>query len=243
MTSAADPASPHSPAEYTALVLRVFTDADGRHGNPLGVLLHTAGLPSELGPRITAELGFAETVFVDDVAANAIRIFHPADEMKLAGHPAVGAAWLLGRLKGAPIDVLRPRLAGEVAAGREADGRVWIRGALADCPEREYVQLGSPAEVDALPVPDAGTPTRRLVWAWEDEAAGTVRARNFSSAVGTPEDEATGSAAMVLADLVGRPVRVRQGAGSLLDARPAGEGRAEVAGHVTEDPSVTVRLT
>ncbi|RII95900.1 PhzF family phenazine biosynthesis protein, partial [Clavibacter michiganensis subsp. insidiosus] len=35
-------------------------------------------------------------------------------------------------------------------------------------------------------------------WAWTDEAAGEVRARMFAPALGVPEDEATGSAALRL---------------------------------------------
>ena len=50
---------------------------------------------------IAAELGFSETVFVDDRERGEMRIFTPGVELPLAGHPLVGTAWLLrGRGRG-----------------------------------------------------------------------------------------------------------------------------------------------
>ena len=62
-----------------------------------------------------AEIGYSETVFVDDPERGELRIFTPTDELEFAGHPLVGAAWLLG-----DAGVLRPR-AGEVPVRREGD--------------------------------------------------------------------------------------------------------------------------
>ena len=72
-------------------------------------------------------------------------------------------------------------------------------------------------------------------WAWEDEAAGRVRARVFAPAFGIDEDEATGAAAVRLVSRLGRPLTIRQGAGSLLRARPGPDGFAEVGGEVVLD--------
>lgn len=49
---------------------------------------------------------------------------------------------------------------------------------------------------------------------------------------GIPEDEATGSAAIKLCAELGREIKITQGRGSRLLARPAGEGAAEVGGTV-----------
>ena len=46
-------------------VLRVFTADDGSEGNPLGVFLDGAELPSEQRQAIAADLGYSETVFID----------------------------------------------------------------------------------------------------------------------------------------------------------------------------------
>lgn len=55
---------------------------------------------------MAAELGFSETVFVDDPATGTIRIFTPSTELAFAGHPTVGCAWLLAE-RGSPVESLR----------------------------------------------------------------------------------------------------------------------------------------
>ena len=56
----------------------------------------------------------------------------------------------------------------------------------------DVAQLAGPADVDAFAVP--GGDAMVAVWAWEDEAAGRVRARVFPNGIGIAEDEATGAA-------------------------------------------------
>src|SRR6266568_228122 len=106
--------------ELDVQVLRVFADPEGGHGNELGVVFDAAGLPGELGVRLTAHLGFSETVFVDDVERASFRIFTPAAELRLAGHPTVGTAWVLAERTGVVPEVLRPRLAEPVPTWRGA---------------------------------------------------------------------------------------------------------------------------
>ena len=82
-------------------VLRVFCDAEWSFGNPLGVFLDGAEIPEERRQDVAAELGFSETVFVDDAAEGRMRIFTPGMELGFAGHPSVGTAWLLAKERGA----------------------------------------------------------------------------------------------------------------------------------------------
>lgn len=214
-------------------VLRVFVGDDGGGGNPLGVFGAGHGLPAERFQAIAADLGFSETVFVADAARGVVRIFTPAAELPLAGHPLVGTAWLL-RESGSPVDVLRPP-AGEVPTWHDGE-LTWIRADPKWAPPFERLRLGSPAEVDAHP---GGRADQYLeVWAWEDEAAGHVRARVFPRPLGIAEDEATGAAALALCGELGRPLRIRQGAGSRIDARPRPDGTVEVGGRAE---SVEVR--
>lgn len=212
-------------------VLRVFTAADGSGGNELGVFLDGSEVAPERRQAVAAQLGYSETVFIDDAATGVLRIFTPTLELPLAGHPLVGSAWLLGRVRGR-VDTLRPP-AGEVPVWTE-DGLTWIRANPEDGPPFELVPFASPAEVDALDPADRDGGWE-AAWAWEDEAAGRVRARVFVHEAGIPEDEATGSAALRLGAAVGRPIRIRQGAGSELLARPADDGRVEVGGRVALD--------
>ena len=223
-------------------VVRVFADADGAFGNPLGVVFDAAGLSSELGVRLTAQLGFSETVFVDDLEHRSIRIFTPARELRLAGHPVVGTAWVLARMLGKNPEVLRPRLADEVTVW-EDDGLTWARCSVADAQTWDLVRLDSVAEVEALPVPPGPEYGHHQFWAWIDEPAGVLRARNFAPDLGVIEDEATGSAAVHLARLHGRPITIRQGRGSVIAARPAEQpGWSEIGGRVVAEGRRTVTV-
>jgi predicted PhzF superfamily epimerase YddE/YHI9 len=215
----------------TLHVLRVFTAADGSHGNPLGVFLAGGDVPPDRRQEVAIDLGFSETVFVDDPAAAEIRIFAPDMEMPFAGHPCVGTAWLLAREAG-EVPALRTP-AGEILVRHEPE-LIWIAARPEWSPGFEYIELGTPAEVDAM----TGLPDGldlAYCWAWEDEAAGRVRARSFAGGAGIPEDEATGSAALALAARLGREIDVRQGEGSQLFARPRADGRAEVGGRALLD--------
>ena len=209
-------------------VLRVFVGPDGRGGNPLGVFLDPGTLGGADPQRIAAELGFSETVFVEDRASARLRIFTPSVELPLAGHPLVGAAWLLHQ-EGAAPTVLRPP-AGEVATWQDA-GLTWIRARPADAPPFDLVQLDSADAIDSLErSPDGGGKT--VAWAWIDERAGSMRARAFLPDLGVPEDEATGSAALRLCAQAGRALEIRQGSASVLHAEPADEDTVAVGGRV-----------
>jgi len=208
-------------------LLRVFCAADGSGGNPLGVFLEGGELPPEKRQAVAADLGLSETVFVDDAVRGEVRIFTPAVELDFAGHPAVGAAWLLdgaGALR-AP--------AGEIAITRDGDD-VYVAARPEWGPPWELAQLGSPGEVEALEGPPDGHDLT-TAWAWIDEGAGTIRARAFPVRIGIAEDEATGSAATKLCVHVCRAIEIRQGRGSRILARPAAGGFVEIGGRSVID--------
>jgi predicted PhzF superfamily epimerase YddE/YHI9 len=212
-------------------VLRVFCGDDGSWGNPLGVFLDGASVPEAERQAVAADLGFSETVFVDDAERGEIRIFTPAIEIPFAGHPVVGTAWLLARERGG-VPVLRPP-AGEVPVRMEGE-LTYAAGRPEWAPEFEFVQLDSPAEVEAL----EGSPRKDVevgTWAWIDEEAGVLRERVFAEPFGIPEDEATGAAAVALTARLGRPLDIRQGRGSRIRTRPLDDGMVEIAGRVALD--------
>ncbi|HEX6868754.1 MAG TPA: PhzF family phenazine biosynthesis protein [Candidatus Limnocylindrales bacterium] len=202
-------------------VLRVFVGPDGRGGNPLGVFVDGAAIAPDRRQAIAAELGFSETVFVDDIDAGTgiavVRIFTPATEIPFAGHPTVGTSWLLASL-GRPIDTLRCP-AGDVATWTDAERRRWVRARASWIHRFVAERLASVADVDAATPPPMGAPGR-YVWAWEDETGGRLRARYFATDYGILEDEATGAAAVRMGDDLGRPITIRQGVGSELLVRP-----------------------
>ena len=197
-------------------VLRVFMGPDGRGGNPLGVVVDGTTVAPADRQRLAARLGFSETVFIDDPADGAVRIFTPARELPFAGHPLVGTGWLLRRL-GHGTDVLRPS-AGDVATW-DASGLSHIRARAEWVHAIDITQLATAAEVDAL----TGAPEGQeswYPWAWIDEERGVLRSRYFVRELGIDEDEATGAAAVVMGDLLGRPIEIHQGVGSELYVQP-----------------------
>jgi predicted PhzF superfamily epimerase YddE/YHI9 len=210
----------------TVHVLRVFVGAAGAAGNPLGVFLDGAAVPADRRQSVAADLGFSETVFVDDAEWGRVEIYTPTAPLPFAGHPLVGTSWLLGH-DGRAVEVLRPP-AGDVATWVE-DGRTWVRGRAEWAPAMQLRRYDHAAEVDALTIAPDGLGFVDA-WAWADEPAGIVRSRVFAGDYGIAEDEATGAAAVRLVTQLGRPVEIRQGRGSVIVARPGPDGTAEIGG-------------
>ena len=83
---------------YRYVFADVFTDTP-LTGNQLAVFTDARGLSDETMQALTREIGFSETVFVlppEQGGTARIRIFNPAVEMRFAGHPTLGAAFVLG---------------------------------------------------------------------------------------------------------------------------------------------------
>lgn len=78
----------------------VFTD-EAFGGNPLAVFTNGRGISPETMQAIAKEFNLSETTFVlppDDPAhAYRVRIFTPAQELPMAGHPTVGTSFVLAR--------------------------------------------------------------------------------------------------------------------------------------------------
>ncbi|WP_406135060.1 PhzF family phenazine biosynthesis protein [Streptomyces sp. NBC_01089] len=212
-------------------VVRVFVRQDGTGGSPLGVVCDGAAVPGAAErQQVARQLGFSETVFVDDTARGQVDIYTPSARLPFAGYPLIGTAWLLGA-QGTPVDVLRT-VAGDVATWTEGEF-TWIRGRAEWVSGKRTQRFPSVAAVDALPTPPEGDGWL-YAWAWADEAAGTIRARGFPRrGDAIAEDEATGAAAMLLAGELGRDVRISQGRGSEILARVSDGGWIEIGGRVT----------
>jgi len=226
MYSTADHRSTMS-AEIEIDVLRVFTGEDGAGGNALGVVLDGPSVPASQRQALAAELGFSETIFAD--REDRVAIYTPDVELPFAGHPLVGAAWLIARER-PDLSALHPP-SGRVGV-RRAGAEVFVTGRPEWAPPYVQLQYPSPADVDALPGAPSG---HGLVgaWAWIDESRGTARVRVFPVAIGIPEDEATGANAVIMAATLGRPLTIIQGQGSRITAAPLGDGNVEIGGLVT----------
>jgi PhzF family phenazine biosynthesis protein len=219
-------------------VLRVFTDGD-EGGNPLGVVTDILGLDDEKMQRIATDLGFPETIYLSWFAGPRpqARIFTPATELSFAGHPLVGAGWVLINL--GPLDPGGIDCAAGTIAIRQRGQQTWIEmpkdraevagpmelaamDALEDIEVRvpapyRLIQLASPDAVAALSPQDFADLGAVYTWAWQEENE-VVKARFFAAGFRIREDPATGSGAVALAARMvtaGHPegsLRIQQGA-------------------------------
>jgi trans-2,3-dihydro-3-hydroxyanthranilate isomerase len=101
--------------------LDVFTDKPFG-GNPLAVVLDADALSGERMQAIAAEFNLSETVFVlqpVQVGGNRkkVRIFTPQAELPFAGHPTVGASYLLARLDLVELNAADPVMVLEEGVG------------------------------------------------------------------------------------------------------------------------------
>lgn len=114
-------------------VVDVFTDRPFA-GNPLAVVLDADDLPDEALQALAAEFALSETAFpmqAGDGADYRLRIFTPEVELPFAGHPSVGAAWVLHRLGRLPTgDVVQSCGAGQLPVRVSAEEVVLSGGRL-----------------------------------------------------------------------------------------------------------------
>ncbi|OBG61367.1 MULTISPECIES: PhzF family phenazine biosynthesis protein [unclassified Mycobacterium] len=216
-------------------VLRVFTDADGNFGNPLGVVNAAHVGPADR-QRLATQLGYSETVFVDLPGAGSTTahatIYTPRVQLAFAGHPTVGASWWL-RESGTPIHTLQvPAGLVQVSYAGDLTG-VSARSDWA--PEVALHEFDSAAALLAADPGDFPDDTAHYLWAWTDRESGTLRTRGFFPNLGVPEDEATGSAAMRITDYLSRDLHITQGRGSIVETTWNAEGWVGVAGRVVND--------
>ena len=207
----------------SCLILRVFT-RDQLGGNHLGVVTDVGGLDTATMQRIAADLGFSETIFIEDDTVPYIRIFTPAMELPFAGHPLVGAASVM--LEARP-ELTRLRCGiGEVSISAD-NLDVWVEVAIrADnaAPDAtgfaaqaglteplstwrvampldyRMVELEAASDVSGVS-PDLDAFGEAFGLTAYARTGNSIRMRFFTPEAGVPEDPATGSAAVALATM------------------------------------------
>ncbi len=208
-------------------VVDVFTGT-AFTGNPLAVVLDTDGLSTAQLQALANEFNLSETAFPQrsEVADYRLRIFTPATELPFAGHPSVGAAWVmaqLGRVARGPVTMecgagVLPLQVGDDDVTLTG-GDPTLSGPLDAAPLLAAVGLdaadlageprlaGTGLEWVCLPVRDDAVARSRPADLSAVPGAGVsvyaldgreAHARVFAGGVGVAEDPATGSAALAL---------------------------------------------
>lgn len=218
------------------LLIRAFVNGEGAHGNPALVVLEPEGASATDGQRqeLASRLGIPATVFVQDARRGLVSIHSSYGQtIRFGGHPLLATVEALHRL-GLTTRELIPA-AGAVACRRDADGTVWLTAPAAWSKPWRHYEMAGPAEIDALTgLPDGEDFTQ--VWAWEDRGAGRVRARLWAPRIGKGEDEACGSASMLLTLKLGRDLEVLHGRHrAVIRTRPVGGVQVELGGRCAVD--------
>ncbi|RVW03531.1 PhzF family phenazine biosynthesis protein [Rhodococcus spongiicola] len=220
-------------------VVRVFTDSDGKHGNPLGIV-DAAAVDESERQAIAKRLGFSETVFVEmpEPGAHTVRarIFTPMSELPFAGHPTVGLTWWLDQ-NGFAVEAI------EVPAGRVEicirHGAAWVRTRPEWAPDFALHPMQHVNNVKHARAQDF-TDGQHYIWAWEDELEGRIRSRMFAPKLGITEDEATGSAAVRITAHLRRSLLINQGRGSRIHTKFDADGWVEIGGLVHAEHTITI---
>ncbi|HKV50661.1 MAG TPA: PhzF family phenazine biosynthesis protein [Gemmatimonadaceae bacterium] len=120
-------------------------------GNPLAVFPDATGIPEGALQNIAREFNLSETVFVyppeQREHTRRLRIFTPAAELPFAGHPTIGAAYVLAKLGKIPL--------------RGAETNIVFEEGVGPVPVLIRATNGVPtfAQLTAAKAPEVGPPT------------------------------------------------------------------------------------
>lgn len=138
---------------YPYLHLDVFTTRR-LEGNQLAVVFEAQDLADATMQAVAREMAFSETVFVWPAvtprATARLRIFTPACELPMAGHPTVGATFALaceGRIPHGELELIL-----DLGVGPTRIGLEWQDGALAFAWMSQPLPTFGPVLLDTAPV-------------------------------------------------------------------------------------------
>lgn len=205
------------------VTLNVFCNEQGEFGNPVGIF-EDIGKQIDNQARLSQAVtsGFSEIVFINDLETKDISIFSPTREIPFAGHAAVGASYYLRHKLNLSFDKMVSM--GTVIETWEKDELTWVEVDIGSLPDWNFKELSTPEEVEKLNLDNTKSLKHTLVWAWEGNEKGIIRARTFASDWKIPEDEANGSGSIKLANMLDRNIEIHHGKGSMIYATPDSVG-------------------
>ena len=130
-------------------------------GNPLAVVTGDDLPPTHRMQAVAGEIGLSETVFAVRGDTPRLRIFTPVAEIPLAGHPLVGAAWVLARLGWIGAEGSLSTAGGDIPVRTHAEGATMTHAAPTarghEDPAVMAALLGGPV-MGTCPIWNAGLP-------------------------------------------------------------------------------------
>ncbi len=104
-------------------LVNVFAEDSRWSGNALAVIEDARDLSDEEMQAIALQCNLSETTFVlsSEVATARVRIFTPSFELPFAGHPTLGTAHVVSKLRSASDAVTLEMKAGVISVEREGD--------------------------------------------------------------------------------------------------------------------------
>ncbi len=136
---------------FRYVICDVFTDRP-LAGNQLAVFTDARAIPEDVLQPLAREMAFSETVFVypaEGAGHAKLRIFTPASELRFAGHPVLGSAFVLA----GPMQLEEIRLetgAGVIPVRLEREGAKIVFGRM-----QQPVPTVEPSPVDDAKLLDA----------------------------------------------------------------------------------------
>lgn len=223
--------------------LRVFVDDNWNFGSPVGIVVDEGTLLSQKRRQeITEQVGFSETVFIDDLNNAEVSVYSHHGQIPFAGAPLLGTAWFIEtQLKKQIKTITSMSKQTKVLHDEEL---IWVMIATNDqavLPNWKLEMLQAPEDVEKLVPADRPRDDHSVVWAWIDQTLSTarVRARTFAPGWDIPEEEANGSGSMLLAIKTGHSLLIHHGQGSIIRATSGTSGIA-IGGLVKEDSTISI---
>ena len=139
-------------------LVSVFADDSPWSGNPLAVIEDARDLSDDDMQATALQFNLSETTFVlpSAVSTARVRIFTPSFELPFAGHPTLGTACVVSRLRSAPGAVTLEMKAGIIPV--EPEGDAWTLRANAPTSRGASATRTELAEMLGLDVRDVSGP-------------------------------------------------------------------------------------
>ena len=157
---------------------KVFSNENGAHGDKHGIIIdEERKINSAKRQSIAANLGYAETVFINDIDKADVSFFAQTGEISFAGTPALAVARMLEHLSGKqPASLVSM---GNTIPLTFKGNAIWVDANVSIMPPWHHIQLKSASDVEKFDPAEAKKLEHTMVWAWSDEKNWNHTCPNF----------------------------------------------------------------